>query len=226
MRSKWSYPLLILLMILMLINLYLIFFYAPLEKNMGIIQKIFYFHIASAWVGFLALFIVFLASIGYLWKRRPVFDNIARASAEIGTIFITMVLVTGPLWARPIWNTWWTWDPRLTTTLVLWFMYLAYIVLQSGGEGENRQRLSAIYGIIAFINVPLVFFSIRWWRTIHPVVISSSGMNLSGKMIVTLVFSIFTFTVLYLNLLLLRTDIIKLASSINLLKEKIHEFNY
>lgn len=121
------------LALLILFNIWVIVYYAPVEKTMGIVQKVFYFHVASAWVGLLAHTVVFAASVFYLWRRTEGSNNLALASAEIGTVFISCTLLTGPLWAYPIWNTWWTWDPRLTTTLVLWFMYVAYIALQGGG---------------------------------------------------------------------------------------------
>lgn len=200
---------------LMVTNLYVIFGYAPVERTMGIIQKVFYFHVASAWIGFFAFFVVFAAGIGYLRTRRDSYDRLAVASAEIGTLFTTLVLVTGPLWARPVWNTWWTWDARLTSTLVMWFMYLAYIVLQHSLSGKTRARLAAVYGIIAFANVPLVFFSIRWWRSLHPVVIATEGGGLSPPMVHTLLFSLFTFLILYAFLLQYRTRILKLAQQVD-----------
>lgn len=210
---------LLLLLISMLVNIYMIFIYAPVEKTMGIVQKVFYFHVASAWVGLFAFALVFGASIAYLLTRQRRWDVVAFASAEIGMIFTTMVLVTGPLWAKPIWNTWWTWDPRLTTTLVLWFMYLAYIALQGvGDQEEGRARWAAMYGIIAFVNVPLVFFSIRWWRTIHPVVIQSTGTGLTSEMFVTMILSVISFSLLYWVLLGLRYRTIRLTDQVRMLR--------
>ncbi len=203
------------LSLLMLTNLYVIFAYAPVERTMGIIQKIFYFHVASAWIGFLAFFVVFAASIAYLRTRSAAHDRLAVASAEIGTLFTTLVLVTGPLWARPVWNTWWTWDARLTSTLVMWFMYLAYIILQHSLSGRTRARLAAVYGIVAFSNVPLVFFSIRWWRSLHPVVIATDGGGLTPPMVQTLLFSLATFFVLYLYLLQYRLRVLTLAHQVS-----------
>lgn len=205
------------------INLGLIFFYAPLERTMGVVQKIFYVHLASAWIGFLAFFVVFVGSIMYLRSRKDKFDQLALASAEIGILFTTLVLTTGPLWAKPVWNTWWTWDPRLTSTLVMWFMYLGYIILHQGGVQETiRPRLAAVYGIIAFVNVPLVFFSIRWWRTLHPVGVIASDSGLTSEMRLTLFFSLFTFLLLYTLLLYRRFTILKLALKVRRLTEKIY----
>ncbi len=205
---------------LMPINLFVIFVYAPIEKTMGVVQKVFYIHVSCAWIGMLAFVVVFGFSIRYLIKRDSISNHLALASAEIGTVFITGVLLTGPLWARPIWNTWWTWDPRLTTTVVMWFMYLAYIMLQSGGFSESRRKFAAVYGIIAFINVPLVFFSARWWRSIHPIVITGAEFGLSGPMKLIMFFTLGTFTVIYVYFLALRFTSLTLAERISRLKEE------
>ncbi len=207
-----------LLLVLMPVNLYMIFIYAPTEKVMGVIQKVFYVHVACAWIGMLAFMVVCGLSIHYLIKRDQRSSQLALASAEIGTVFITCVLLTGPLWAKPIWNTWWTWDPRLTTTVVLWFMYLAYIILLSGGFSEKRRRFAAVYGIIAFVNVPLVFFSARWWRSIHPIVLTGAEFSLSNPMKHTLFFTLTTFSLLYIYLLGLRYNGLKLNERITRLK--------
>ncbi len=206
------------LVVLLPLNIYIIFDYAPVEKTMGIVQKVFYFHVASAWIGLLAFVVVFVSSIWYLWRRHHRINNVALASAEIGTIFISCTLLTGPLWAYPIWNTWWTWDPRLTTTLVLWFMYVAYIALQGGGATESRKRLAAVYGIIAFVNVPLVFFSARWWRSIHPIVVSEEGIGLAPKMRIAMFVSLATFSLLYAYLLHLRVKTLELQERIKMLR--------
>ena len=164
-----------------LLALYLALVYAPTEKTMGDIQRIFYFHVASAWVGMIAFLVVFVASAVYLGTRQARWDIVAYTSAEIGVIFTAMVLITGPIWAKPIWHTWWTWDPRLTTTLIMWFLYLAYGKIRAAvGEEEKRARLAAAFGILAFADVPVVFLAIRWWRTMHPgAVITSSGIALA-----------------------------------------------
>ena len=140
------------------IGLYFAFFYAPVERIMGIVQKIFYFHVASAWIGFAAFFVTFVASILYLITKKYTFDDIAAASAEIGLAFCTIVILTGPLWAKPAWGKFWTWDPRLTSTLLLWFIYVGYIMLrQFMDESDRRAKFSAAVGIIGFIDVPVVF---------------------------------------------------------------------
>ncbi|NIS71294.1 MAG: cytochrome C assembly protein [Proteobacteria bacterium] len=185
----------------MLVALYAIFLYAPIEKTMGMIQKIFYFHVSSAFLSFFAFFIVFVASILYLYRRDRKWDILAHSSAEIGVIFCTLVLITGPIWAKPVWNVWWTWDPRLTTTLILWFIYVTYLMLRKmTGEG-HKEAFAAVFGIAGFINVPITFFAIRIWRTIHPIVIRSSGISITSPMLYTLIITLLAFTLLYFHLL-------------------------
>jgi len=148
---------------------YAIFFIAPDERTMHEIQRIFYMHVASAWTAGVAFFVVALAGALYLIKRDPRYDWAAISAAESGLAFTTVVLVTGPIWAKPIWGIWWTWDPRLTWTFVLWLMYIAYLLIGTLVEDRNRHGvLRAVYGLFAFINVPIVWFSIRWWRGQHP----------------------------------------------------------
>jgi heme exporter protein C len=199
-------------LVMMMTGLLMVFVYAPREANMGDVQRIFYFHLGSAWVGFFAFFVTMVGGIFYLWKGEQRWDNLGVSSAEIGTVFMTMAIISGSLWARPVWNTWWTWDPRLTITAIQWLLYLAYFMLRAGIEDpERRARFSAVYGIIAFITVPLSFLSIRIWRTIHPVVVAGdSGSSAEGAfsmtapMRTTLFFSLATFTVLYFALLVYR----------------------
>ncbi|MEW6088462.1 MAG: cytochrome c biogenesis protein CcsA [bacterium] len=190
-------------------SLYYIFILSPVEETMGIIQKIFYFHVASAWLSFFSFFIVFISSIIFLWKKEKIWDIVAHSSAEIGIIFCTIVLITGPIWARPIWNAWWSWDARLTTTLVLWMIYMAYIFIRPFTENEVKgAKASAVFGIIGFIDVPIVYMSIRWWRTIHPqAVIASKKGGLDPVMLKTLIISIIGFTFLYLSVIILNVSI-------------------
>ena len=210
----------ILLFFVVPIGLYFAFFYAPLEKIMGLIQKIFYFHVSSAWIGFFAFFITFIMSILYLITKKIIYDDIASASAEIGLIFCTIVIVTGPLWARPTWGVYWTWDPRLTSTLILWFIYVGYVMLrQFMEESEKRAQFSAALGIIGFINVPIVFLSIQWWEnTIHPNVVQKGGGGMHPDMFVAMQVCLFVFTVIYISLLIRRLRIIFLERQVKLLE--------
>lgn len=158
---------------------------APTERTMGTIQRIFYLHVSSAWTGLTAFFICFVANLLYVWRRQPQWDWLGVSAAEAGLAFTTVVLVTGPIWAHPVWGMWWTWDARLTSTFVLWLLYVAYLLLRTLVEEPDRRALvSALFGIFAFIDVPLVFGSIRWWRTQHPqpVVMGGTGSGLDPTM--------------------------------------------
>jgi heme exporter protein C len=202
--------------VLMSVALYLVFIYAPIEKETGVVQKIFYFHVASAWNAFVAFFVIFVASIFYLASRRGLWDILARGACEIGVMFCTATLVMGSLWAKPAWNIWWTWDARLTTTLVLWFIYVGYLILRSAtGESERGARAAAALGIVGFIDVPIVFFSVRWWRTMHTgIIVGRSGGNLAAGMGLALMISVFAFTLLFVHLLVLRTKSIGLGRAV------------
>src|SRR5438874_9572600 len=157
----------------MLAALWLVFIAVPTEREMGIVQRIFYFHVASAWVAFLGFFLVAAASAVYLWNGSPAADRLAQAGGEVGVLFCTLVLVTGPLWARPIWGVWWTWDPRLTMTVILWAIYASYLMLSAfGGEDENIRRHAAVLGIVGVLDIPLIMVSVRLLRGIHPAVIT------------------------------------------------------
>lgn len=148
---------------------------APTEQTMGNVQRIFYYHVPSAWTAFLLFFANFVASAIYLWKRGKRADAFALASAEVGVIFCTVVLVTGPLWAKPVWGIWWTWDARLTTTLILWLIYVSYLLLRRYSSGGQTPALAAALAIFGFIDVPIVYLSIRYFRTQHPQPVIAGG---------------------------------------------------
>jgi heme exporter protein C len=181
--------------------------YAPADRLQGPSQRIFYIHVPAAWIGMLAFLVVFVASIGYLVTRSSRWDRLAASSAEVGVVFTTGVMVTGPLWAKPVWGVYWEWDPRLTSYFVLWLLYLSYLVLRSYvPEPTRRARYAAVLGIVAFLDVPLVYVSVRWWRTLHPepVVANPDGPQLPGEMLAVLLVGIVAFTLLYALLLRLR----------------------
>lgn len=186
--------------------LYMAFIYAPTEQVMGTVQRIFYFHVGAAWNAFLAFLLVFVFSVVYLVRRHECWDHLAATGVEIGVVLTTIVLTTGPIWARPVWGTWMpVQDPRVLTTLVLWLMYIAYLVLRHNlPPGEKRARFCAVYGIIAFINVPIVYKSIEWWRTIHPKVITGEGVNLAPPMFHALLAAVGAYLLLIVFLLMLR----------------------
>src|SRR5256886_8470254 len=157
----------------MLAAFWLVFMVVPTGREMGIVQRIFYFHVASAWVAFLGFFLVAGASAVYLWNGARAADRLAEAAAEVGVLFCTLVLVTGPIWARPVWGVWWTWDPRLTMTVILWAIYAGYLMLRAfGGEDEAVRRYAAGLGIIAVLAIPLCMSRRCLMRGIHPQVIT------------------------------------------------------
>ncbi len=188
----------------------LIFFYAPIESEMGIVQKIFYVHVPLAWNAFLGFGFVFFYSFRYLATRNPRYDRRAVSAAEVGVLFTTLVLITGPIWAKPVWGIWWTWDARLTLTLVLWLIYVGYLLLRRYIESpERRAVLAAVVGVTGFIDVPLVYFAIRWWRTQHPqpVIAGGEDSGLDPAMKLTLWVCVAAFTCLFLALFGRRLDI-------------------
>jgi len=195
---------------MMLVTLYLVFLWVPTEKNLGVSQRIFYFHVPLAWVGFLAFFFVLVGSVGYLWKRTEGWDHLAYSAAEIGVLFTTLMLITGVTWAKPVWGVWWTWDPRLTTSLILWLIYVAYLMLRAySPRGEQGARYAAILGIAGFIDVPIVYLSIVWWRTVHPqaMVGPAATGELDSSMYRVLMVATVTFTLLFAYLLLERMSL-------------------
>ena len=177
-------------------------YFTPLEAKQGAAQKIFYIHVPAAWVAFLAFFLVAVASGVYLWLRDPRLDRFAESSAEVGVVFTTVVLITGPLWAKPIWGTYWAWwDVRLISTLFLWFIYVAYIVLRGAIESpELRARYSAVLGILGALLIPFIHLSVYLFATMHPMPIvgKPSSPSLPREMLITLMLSLASFTLLYI----------------------------
>ncbi len=214
-----SYILLGVSFVLIMVSLFLIFIQVPTEATMGVIQRIFYFHVPLAWVAFLAFFVVFISSIMYLWKRDRKWDIIASSSAELGIVFTTLVLITGSVWAKPIWGVWWTWDARLTTTLVLWLIYVAYLLVRSYiAEEERAARFAAVVGIVGFIDVPIVALAIVLWGTQHPSPVIFEG-GLESSMLATLLVSLSAVTTVYALLLTERIAIKKGELEIKRLKQ-------
>ncbi len=171
----------------MMVSIWMIFLYAPTDAIQGEPQRIFYFHVPMAWLGMLGFVIVAIAGIGYLVKKNERWDWAARASAELGAFFITLALITGSIWGRTIWGTWWTWDARLTTTLILWFIYIGYLMLRSY---MGRTPASAL-------DVPIIYESVNWWRTLHPTAQVGVQGALPPSVVLTLMVSLTTFTLLY-----------------------------
>ena len=191
--------------LLMLLTLSLVFLWVPSDAVLGVSQRIFYLHLPLALVGFLAFGVVFVASIGYLWGRDQRWDALGHSAAEVGVLFTTLMLVTGILWARPVWGVWWTWSPQLTTSLVLWFIYAAYLMLRAyAPAGAQAARYAAVLGIIGFIDVPIVYMAGKWWRDVHPGAVVgplAQRGSLDTSMLLTLLVALTTFTVLFVYLL-------------------------
>jgi heme exporter protein C len=186
------------------------FFVARPDRVQGDAARIVYFHVPMALVAmFIAFAVVFVASIAFLRTANPFWDRLGHASAEVGVVFTTLVLVTGAIWGYPIWGTWWSWDPKLTTTLILWFMYVAYLMVRSYAEPPRGPRYAAIVGIVAFFDVPIVYLSSYWWRTLHPqhVIGPVATQQPSGSISLLLGLSVVAFTVLYVFLVKLRLEI-------------------
>jgi heme exporter protein C len=182
-RAIVSAPSLLGVFLLLAAGSYAALVYAPTEATMGLIQRIFYFHIASGWTFFVAFFIVFVGSVAFLRTRNPKWDWLSVASAEVGVAFVTVVLVTGPIWAKPVWGIWWTWDARLTSTFMLWVLFVSYLVLRTlVDDPERRGVVSAVFGIFACLDVPMVYFSIWWFRTQHPQPVIGGGGSLDPRM--------------------------------------------
>jgi heme exporter protein C len=212
----------------MLAALYMVFLYAPIEKTMGAVQKIFYFHVSSAWVSFLAFFFVFIFSLAYLMRRDKKWDDCAAAAAEVGILFCSLVLITGPIWAKPAWGIWWTWDARLTLTLILWLVYVGYIMLRYYViDPEKKATFSAVIGIIGFIDVPLVYLSIRWWRTQHPSPVMGGGEDsgLDPAMAHAFLVSLAAFTILFFYLWKKRVQLEKLKEKTEELQNRLEDIH-
>ncbi len=223
MNIKLNRGLLGLALALMIAALYLVFRYVPTEATMGVVQRIFYFHVPVAWTAFLVMGIVFVGSIGYLWKRDRKWDVLAHAAAEVGLVFTTLVLITGSIWAKPIWGAWWVWEPRLTTALVLWLIYVAYLLVRGYATEESRAaRFAAVVGIIGSLDVPVVALSITLWRTQHPAPLIFEG-GLAPSMMLTLMVCLAAFTALFVLLLRIAVSLRNAENEVKMLKSELQE---
>lgn len=201
--------------LLLLASLYAVFIVAPVEARMGIVQKIFYFHVPCAYAMYIGFLTAGVGSVGYLAKRDARWDAVAVAGAEVGTIFCALVLIVGPLWARKAWGVWWTWDPRLTTTLLGGMVFIAYLILRSVGQvGEVEKRFSAGLAIFGLLNLPVIHYSVQRWRGTHPTVITSKGGGLHPDMYPALWLGLALFTVIAALLIVLRVRIERMRQTL------------
>ena len=211
--------------LLMAITLYLIYFWAPTEQNLGISQRIFYFHVPLGWIGMVSIIVVAIASIMHLLTGRQKWDDLAYSTAELGVIYASLILVTGSIWGKPAWGVWWTWDPKLTTTLILWFIYVAYLMIRAyGPTGSQGKRFASVIALIGAIDAPIIYMASIWWRTAHPPLnigpAAAEGDALeSSKIYITLLVSVIAFTVMYISLLTERYAMRKSESDL----DEIHQ---
>jgi heme exporter protein C len=225
-KDTWLLALTALSAVLVMVAIYLALVRAPdanLSSETGrYAQRIIYFHIATAWVGFLAFFVTFVGGIGYLRTGERKWDIVALSSAEIGTVFMLGVLISGSIWAKPAWGVWWVWDERLTISLIQFLVYVGYLMLRSAVEDPSRRaRFAAVYGIVAFISVPINFIAIRMWRTQHPLMFGSEDGGLGPNMMVAFFFSLLTFTVWYVTLMWYRYRLEQTRDNLEELKQRV-----
>ncbi len=225
--DRWVNMLTLATIVFVVAGLYMAFLYAPTEVNMGLVYRIFFFHLGSVTAGFLGIVMVLVAGVAYLRTGARSWDRVAEASAELGVLFTTIVLITGSIWARPIWGVWWTWDPRLTSYLILWLIYVAYLMLRASARDDPRvARFSAVFGIVGALDVPIVIMSARLWRGISPVLFQETAQGftfgLTPEMVQTLVVCIIACVLLYSTLLThrvrleaLRDDLVEIRRTLS-----------
>lgn len=216
--------------LLLVVATLMVFSYAPLEAVMGQVQRVFYFHVSAGWVGMLGFIAAAIMGVIYLIKGDRKWDIVELAAVEIGIVFAFINVVTGSIWARPIWNTWWTWDPRLTTATIMLLIYAAYLMLRAGiDDPDRRARFGAVYAIVGSLSVPLTYFSARMFRTIHPIVISTNqpggdgSFDMTPQMTQTFMFSLLVFSFIFIVLLWHRIRLGKLEDKVDQLKLKSME---
>jgi heme exporter protein C len=217
-------------LILLAVATYLALVFAPTERVMGDVQRVFYFHVATAWVGLLGFVAAGVSGVIYLKTQNLKWDLVEQAAVEISLVFFFITIVLGSIWARPIWNTWWTWDPRLTSASIVELIYLAYLMLRQGIEDPDRRaRFGAVYTLVGAVSVPITFISIRLFRSIHPILDSGQNagagetMGLTGDMKIAFFFALFAFTVIFIDLFWNRIRLGQLQQKVEQLKLKVME---
>ncbi len=214
-------------LISMVVTLYMIFMWVPTELNLGVSQRIFYFHVPLGWLGMLSIIVVAFSSIMHLVTRKTKWDSLAFSAAELGVIFASLILVTGSVWAKGDLGWWWTWDAKLTTTLVLWFIYVGYLMIRSySPQGTQGTRIASVVALFGAIDAPIIYMATVWWRTAHPElnvgpIAEDSDSIGSSRIYITLLISTITFTILYIHLLILRYTIKKMEVEIDEIYQSI-----
>jgi heme exporter protein C len=194
----------------MALTLYMVYMWVPTEQNLGVSQRIFYFHVPLGWIGMVSIIVVAVASLLHLYTGKQKWDDLAYSTAELGIIFASLILITGAVWAKPVWGVWWTWDAKLTTTLVLWFIYVAYLMVRAySPKGSQGARYGAVVALIGAVDAPIIYMATVWWRTAHPELntgpLAEEADALgSDRVYITLLVSVVAFTALYVLLLMER----------------------
>ena len=205
---------------LMAVTLYLVFLWVPTERTLGVSYRIFFFHVPLGWIGMVSIIVVAIASVMHLVTGKDRWDSLAYATAELGVVFATLIIVTGSIWAKPAWGVWWTWDPKLTTTLVLWFIYVGYLMVRSyGPAGGQGKRFASVIAVIGAIDAPIIFKATDWWRGTHPE--RNVPFSLDDRMVLTLFVALAAFTVLYAYLLWERYSLKRAESDLDQLYQGI-----
>ena len=203
----------------MALTLYMVYMWVPTEQNLGVSQRIFYFHVPLGWIGMVSIMVVAAASILHLLTGKQKWDDLAYATAEIGIIFASLILITGAIWGKPVWGVWWTWDAKLTTTLVLWFIYVGYLMVRAyGPAGTQGKRFASVIALIGAIDAPIIYKATDWWRSAHPE--RNVPSDLDEKMLLTLLVSVLAFTALYVYLLMERYSLRRSESDLDELHQR------
>ena len=205
--------------LLMALTLYMVYMWVPTEQNLGVSQRIFYFHVPLGWIGMVSIMVVAVASILHLATGKQKWDDLAYTTAEIGIIFASLILITGAIWGKPVWGVWWTWDAKLTTTLVLWFIYVGYLMVRAyGPAGTQGKRFASVIALIGAIDAPIIYKATDWWRSAHPE--RNVPSDLDEQMLLTLLVSVLAFTVLYIYLLMERYSLRRSESDLDELYQR------
>jgi len=209
----------------MSVAMFMALVFAPSERVQAEVYRLLFVHVPSAWLAFLAFGVVAIASALYLIRGSSRWDHLAAASAEVGVMFTTLTLATGSIWGRSVWGVWWQWDPRLTTTLVMWFIYAGYLSLRAYiDEPEIRYRSAAVLGVLGVVSIPLVWFSVEWWRGLNPTPsITRPGGGMPPEMLITLLVSVGAFTMLYITLLQQRIRIQSVSEELTHIHEQLRD---